>query len=181
MYMLRNILLFALLTVALCIRIPQIKDADPRDQLQQIFNGFWEQGGLKDPTTVVDCFVDDSPRQTIKFFGELTEALANSQYLKVPSIVYAYEKNLPPGVTNCTKTNKEIIECSVVYGTKDITLLQLFSKVQSYVVSHVESVHESFVQLDAEFKAGNLNIYGRDAGVLLLNVMNNKTTEYVYA
>jgi len=177
---LSNILFFfALLAVASTLRIPKRSNADPRDQLQQIFNGFWEQGGLSGPKTAVGCFVDDSPAQTVKFFGELTEALANSQYLKVPTIVYTYQKNLPASVGECTKTNPEIRQVSAVYGTEDITLLQLFAKVQKYVVGHTESIHEAFVQLDMEFKAGNFNIYGRDAGVLLLHIMNDNSTEEI--
>jgi len=165
--------IFALVSIGCVSGLNLRVTIDPSDELQQIFNGFWEQAGQSDPTTVLSCFPGDSPQLTVNFFADLTAALANSQYLKVPAIVANYKKGIPDSVVPCLNSNPEAVQVAKAYGTYQIKLTDLFAKVEKYVVAHIESVHDNFVQLNTELEAGNYNIYGRDAGVLLFNIMNN--------
>jgi len=142
-----------------------------RAQLQQILNGYWEQGGLDDPTTVIDCFVDETPKATMDFFVKLADALANSQYLKVPAIVLTYKKNLPDSVNPCIMNNTEVKEVIDAYGLTGISLTDFFRKMENYVIAHVVDVHQDFVRINDELKAEEFTTVGKDAGSILQNVM----------
>jgi len=147
---------------------------DSAAQLQEIFDGYWEQGGLNGPSTVVDCFVDDSPKMTMDFFIKLADALANSQYLKVPAIVLNFKKSLPDSVNPCVVNNTEVKQVEEAYGISSLSLNDFFRKMESYVVAHLTDVHQDFVRLNDELKAEEFNTVGKDAGSLLQKVMNNK-------
>ena len=148
-------------------------DVDPKDVLQQIFDGLWEQANLTDPTTVVDCFVGDSPQQTVDFFGNLTDTLAKELYLKAPAIVLDYKKNLDPTVITCMQNNSEVLEVSTAYGTANITLPTLFGKIEKYTIAHADEMHTNFQKLDDDFQGGDYKTYGADSGAFLQAIMNN--------
>jgi len=171
----QSILLFALLSVLAvqCFAWNLRGDDQAKAQLQQIFNGYWEQGGLNDPTTVIDCFVDDSPKLTMDFFNKLADALANSQYLKVPAIVLNYKKGLPDSVNPCVMNNTEVKQVADAYNVTGLSLNEFFRKMESYVISHVSDVHQDFVNINNELQAEEFNTVGKDAGTLLQNVMKN--------
>lgn len=152
---------------------------DPSVELQQIFNGFWEQAGQNDPTTVLSCFTGNSPQLTVDFFANLTSALANSQYVKVPALVNDYKKSIPDTVVPCMTSNAEVIQVSKIYDTYQIKLVDLFAKVEKFVVGHVDEVHGDFNQLNMQLQAGNSYIYGRDAGALLLQIMSGSSVETI--
>jgi len=168
-------LVFAFAAISCVSSLNLRANIDPSDELQQILNGFWEQAGQNDPTTVLSCFSGDSPQLTVDFFATLTDALANSQYVKVPAIVNNYKKSIPDSVVPCMTNNTEVIQVSKVYGTYQIKLTDLFAKVEKFVVGHVDEVHGDFVQLNMQLQAGNYNIYGRDAGALLLQIMSGSS------
>jgi len=152
---------------------------DSAAQLQQIFDGYWEQAGLDHPTSVIDCFVDDSPKMTMDFFVKLADALANSQYLKVPAIVLNFKKGLPDSVNSCVVNNTEVKQVEDAYGVSSLSLNDFFRKMESYVISHVTDVHNDFVRLNDELKGEEFNTVGKDAGSLLQLVMTNKIFDHL--
>ena len=170
-----SILLIALLAVLAvqCFAFNLRVDEQAKAQLQQILNGYWEQGGLNDPTTVIDCFVDDSPKLTMDFFNKLADALANSQYLEVPAIVLNYKKGLPDSVNPCVMNNTEVKQVADAYNVSGLSMTDFFRKMESYVIGHVSEVHQDFVNINNELKAEEFNTVGKDAGTLLQNVMKN--------
>jgi len=48
-----------------------LKDAS--DDLQQIADGFWEKGGLSDPTTVVQCFDEDQAQAAMSLISSVLD------------------------------------------------------------------------------------------------------------
>lgn len=147
---------------------------DPSAELQLIINGIFEQASLADPTTVLACFTGDTPQQTIDFLGNLTDSLANSQYLKIASIVFTYRKNLPDSVNQCVSANAEVEQAKNAYGTGNLTVLGLIQKVERYVIANSQNIHSDFVELDTQFNGGSYDAYGRDAGGLLQSVMTQE-------
>ena len=147
---------------------------DPKDQLQQIANGFWEQANLADPTTVLDCFDDNATELTLNFFNELSPDLANQQYLKVPDLVLNFQKSLPPATSQCLNSNQEVLQCGEAYGTTNITLAQLLVKIQKYVVFHLNDMHSTFVNMNNDYQAANYDAYGKDLGVFLQTIMGGQ-------
>lgn len=171
----KSVLLIALLSVLAvqCFALNFRADEQAKAQLQEILNGYWEQGGLNDPTTVINCFVDDSPKMTMDFFNKLADALANSQYLKVPAIVLNYKKGLPDSVNPCVMNNTEVKEVTVAYNVSGLSMNDFLRKMESYVISHVSDVHQDFVNINNELQAEEFNKVGKDAGTILQNVMKN--------
>ena len=145
---------------------------DPKDELQQIANGLWEQVNLTDPTTIISCFDDKSAKATVEFLGNLNNDLANKDYLKVPTLVLAYKANLPSSVTKCLQGNPEAVQCEDAYGTATITLADLFKKIEAYAIDHTDQIHDDFVNMNTEFQGGQFTAYGKDTGSLLQAVMN---------
>lgn len=125
-----------------------LSSTDPSTELQQIANGMFEQVSLADPTTLVPCFTGNTPQQTVDFLTNLTDTLANQQYLKVANIVLNYKKNLPVSVTQCLGNSTEFQQAASAYGTANLTLLGLIQKMEQYIIANVNTIHSSFVELD---------------------------------
>ena len=50
---------FALFAIVFLAFMAPLAKADAKDNLQQLFDGAWEQAGLKDPTQLINCFTED--------------------------------------------------------------------------------------------------------------------------
>jgi phosphoglycerate dehydrogenase-like enzyme len=147
---------------------------DDRDTLQQLFNGFFEQANLADPTTVVQCFDDSSATLTVQALGTILAAAAKNDITGVENAAKNYMAELPQPVQDCLKTNAEIQSVLSAYHLTGLTPQQIQQKVEKYALSHLFQLHHDAVQANNDFVAGNYNQVGKEAGDILQKIFASK-------
>lgn len=123
--------------------LPTLSD---KEILQQLLNGLFEQNKLPDPTTIVECFDDDSAHSTVLFVGEFLSKAASgsiSDLLSLKDTVQKFSDSLPKAVKDCLDGNEEFTALGEKYGIKkggDMSIIE--KKVISYLTLHYLKVHK---------------------------------------
>jgi uncharacterized protein YejL (UPF0352 family)/phosphoglycerate dehydrogenase-like enzyme len=141
-----------------------------RDTLQQLFNGWFEAGKMSDPTTVVQCFDDNSATLTVKAIGDILHQLAKNNFQQAQKIATDFGNALPQSVKDCLGNNAEINHALEVYHIAGLTPDQIQQKVQKYVVGHILTIHKELTDLDNNFQSGKYVVVGQHAGALTQEV-----------
>jgi phosphoglycerate dehydrogenase-like enzyme len=151
---------------------------DDRDTLQQLFNGFFEQAGLADPTTVVQCFDDSSATLTVQTLGTILTAAAKNDINGATNAAKNYMSQLPQPVQDCMKNNAEIQNALTAYHLTGLTPQEIQQKVEKYALTHIFALHKAAVQANNDFQAGNYNQVGHEAGAILQAIFGNGMRVY---
>jgi hypothetical protein len=157
----KNLFVFlAILTLSVSLSDKEI--------LQQAFNGLFSANGLANPTTVVECFDDDSAHKTVVFIGDVLDKAARgslSDLLALKDTIEKFGNELPQSVKDCLNKNEELKTLAKKYGIDESTDPNVIvKKVITYVTLHYLEVHGELGKLDNDWKAGNYQQVGQEAG-----------------
>ena len=148
-----------------------VSDDDSVQDLQSVFNGFWEQGGLADPTTVAACFDDQSAQVTLDTLGQIISALASNQYTNIPSILKQWQSQIPQSVLDCFVGNPEVTQVGQAYGIVNANPEVLVGDVAKYVLGHFQQFHESSTEMNQEFQAAQYTQVGSGLGQVIQEIV----------
>jgi hypothetical protein len=146
---------------------------EARDTLQQLNNGFFEQAGLPDPTTVVSCYDDDSAELTVDFIGTVLQLMADNNVVGIEKTIKAFEAQAPQQVKDCLKNNAEIQLVQQTYGFAGLSLDQIQAKVEVYAFAHLLAFKKAATQANNDFKAGNFVTVGKEGGQMAQAIFKN--------
>ena len=82
-----------------------------KEKLQLLFNGFFEQNKLPQPTTLVPCFDDASAAQTVTFAGKVLDKASKgslNDLLALPDLIKKFGNDLNPAVKKCLEESTEL-------------------------------------------------------------------------
>jgi hypothetical protein len=151
---------------------------DDRDTLQLLFNGFFEQAGLADPTTVVACFDDSSATLTIQTVGTVLHAAAKNDFTKAQNAAANYAAELPQAVKDCVKDNAEIQSALTAYHLAGLSPQEIQDKVKKYALSHLFQLHHDAVKADTDFQHGKYVDVGHEAGDIIQKIFGKSRTNF---
>jgi len=144
---------------------------DSLSNLQLIFNGFWEQGGLTDPVDEIKCFDQITAQQTLDALSQILSELAADKYQQAIRTGEAYVNNLPESVKTCIKTNSETKQMEQAYGLADITATAFESKLLKYITLHHSAFKTQINAINNDDQKGNFKNVGKGCGQLVMNVL----------
>ena len=171
--------IFFLLCVALTqadFLSPTLKDDDPVEQTQQIFNGFWAEANLTEPTDLAQtCFGYNTSQLFINTLKEALADLAVNNVVKALKAANAFFNQAPPEVHTCMNDSPYAKEAYEAYGVANLTVAQMSSRVGTYIITHLEKVHQEVVNANNDIQAGNYFQFGQDGGKFALEVFNSSS------
>jgi len=141
------------------------RDSDPQQILQQYLNGFFEQAGLPDPTTIVTtCFDEDSARLTDNAVSAFVDQLARQQIVAAEKTAFDYIKEIPPSVGKCLSQNAEAKQALDAYGLNNLTPTQFVLKIAQYDLTHYNLIEQFLTGCDQAIEAQNYTQAGQLIG-----------------
>ena len=154
-----------------------LRDDDPLQDLQVMWNGVWEQGGLADPTQLINCFNETTGQMTMDFIGKILDEAANNQFFQARATFINFEKDLPQPLKDCVMQDPEITQVEVAYNVANKTYHQLADMIFGYVIDNIDAVHQVAVTLDDDFKAADYYDVGKIGGQTLQAMFSPSTDE----
>ena len=149
---------------------------DAQSTLQDLYNGYFEQANLPDPTTILSCYDDDTTQLTVNFIGSVLVQMANNMVIAVEKTIKAYQSQVPQAVKDCLAANAELQEVEKTYGYAGLTLILIQARVEAYAINHLQAFHAASVQANNDFRFGNFKTVGKEGGQLAQQVFANKNT-----
>jgi len=162
------VLIFALYGIA------QASSNSSVENLQEFYNGFFERVFLPDPTTVMSCYNETSANLTLNFLGEFIGELLNNKVINVAQTVRTYLKHLPPEVSQCLSQNQELQTAYEKYHIQNKTLEQIAVQTAKFAALHYLQYHDTLIDLNDVFQAGNFYETGRLVGELIQDVFKSE-------
>jgi len=117
-------------------------DRDPRESLQEIFAGFWKQGGLSEPIEEIKCFDVPTANLTMIFIGDFLKSIATNDVVSLTKTLKNFNDNFPPETSYCMGNLTETDDLKEAYGVSNIPYPVLKRKVAEYVVLHIVSLEK---------------------------------------
>lgn len=151
---------------------------DAQDDLQQFVNGFWEQGGLSDPTTVLNCFDEDSANLTVTFIGDILSDLASSNVQAAMNDLQTFDNNLPAYARTCLDSNAEMQQVFEAYNIYGLTPAQLETKIETYALFHLTALHQDAIVANSDFQAANYKMVGVELGTIIQTVFGKNISTF---
>ena len=99
--------------------------------LQLLYNGFFEQSKLADPTTVLACYSEDSAQLTIDFIQTLMNNIVSNNVVGAQADISKFEQQLPVSVQNCLRLTKEFQAALTSYNLAGWTLDSDYNKARN--------------------------------------------------
>ncbi len=131
-------------------------------------NGLFEENLLKDPTTIVPCFDDDTAHKTVLFIGQVLNKAAKgsiSDLLALKQLIEDFGNQIPEAVKTCLNGNAEFEALGLKYGVTNTTdPSTIEKKVIAYVTLHYLTVHGWLGSLNTQWSSGKNYQVGYDAG-----------------
>jgi hypothetical protein len=146
---------------------------DDKANLQLVFNGFWEQGGLADPKELITCFDDASATLSMNTLGNVLAQLAANKIQQAIQTVQDYSNKLPDEVKKCAGDDPETDQIQKAYGLDKYTPTQLQAKFLAYVTLHHAAYQSQINTMNSQFQKGQYQAVGDGAGKLLKAVLGN--------
>jgi hypothetical protein len=136
---------FALGLLAVCsarlVGKNHLKDAkDPKESLNEIFAGFWEQGGISAPVHEIDCFDMPTANLTMIFIGEFLKNIAMNDVITLRTTLKNFNDNFPVETTYCMGNLTETDDLKDAYNVSTIPYPVLKSKVVAYIILHITTL-----------------------------------------
>jgi len=117
-------------------------ERDARDDLQEIFAGFWEEGGLPEPVDEIKCFDVPTAELTMEFIGDFLRSVAMNDVISLTIALKNFNKNFPPETLRCMGNLSETDDVKEAYGVLEIPYPILKMKFAEYVVRHIAELGE---------------------------------------
>jgi len=153
-------------------------DDDSVAEVQQIFNGFWAAINIDEPSGLAQsCFDENAASFMLSTLNETLADLAVNNVVKAFQAVSKFYHGIDPNVNVCMNNNSHVQEMYQTLGVVNMTVAQLNSKFLTYVVSHLEKVHQVVVSANDDFQAGNNFQVGQDGGQFALDVFNTSSVD----
>jgi len=109
---------------------PSLEEDDPSlENLQSIFNGYWEQGGLEDPKTLINCFDLPSAQIALKFIRVMALDIYITNWIGVYKGTEYYLSLFSQDIKNCVSNNNEVLEMTKAYNVTGMTLEEVEEKI----------------------------------------------------
>ena len=144
-----------------------------QDTIQQIFNGFWEEASLADPTTPVACFDDASASLTVTFAGNVLDQLANNDVSGAKTTIETYVNQLPQPVKDCLGADAQVQQMLQTYHIAGIPATQVEEDITKFFIEHILQLHKDAVTANNNFKGGNYAAVGNEGGVIAKQIFGN--------
>ncbi len=168
-------LLFIALSQAAFLSHP-LKDDDPVENTQQIFNGFWAEANLTEPTDLAKtCFGYNTSQLFINTLKEALADLAVNNVVKAIKVANAFINQAPPEVNDCMNNSPYTKEAYEAYGVANLTVAQMSARVGTYIITHLEKVHQEVVNANNDLQSENYFQFGQDGGKFALEVFNSSS------
>ena len=153
--------------------------ADDTENLQQFYNGIFNQGGLANPTTVLSCYDATSATLTMNSIGTLLQQIAVKNFFGAIKTMKLYYHQAPQSINTCLQHNDEFIALYHAYG-QNFTCLQMLARASQYSLVHANEL----VKLDSiandDFIAGNYTGAGQQLGVIAQQAISVGAAEEVF-
>jgi hypothetical protein len=143
-------LIVALSILALCscqlfggnfrARAPQARD--PKDSLNQVFAGFWEQGNLTDPVQEINCFDEDTATLTMNFIGDFLKDIAMNDVVNLPIHIKKFQQSFPPATLRCMGNNPETDQLETAYNVSGTPFALLEKQAIQYITLHIKTLKD---------------------------------------
>jgi len=169
-----------ILSIATFAFSSSVRSDDPEHDLQIMWNGFWEQGGLPDPVDLMNCFDVSSANLTLNFVGDILNEAANNKFIQARATFINFGKNLPQPVKDCVMNSTEIKQAQVAYGLDNKTFNQLVGQIFTYALAHLQEVHQDAVDLNNYFEAADYYDVGKYGGQTVQTIFNNSKIDIDY-
>jgi len=154
--------------------------ADDVENLQQFYNGVFAQGGLPNPTTILDCYNSSSATLTMQSLGTLLQQVANKNFFGALKTMKIYYHEAPSSINTCLQKNDEFLQLYHAYDTQNFTCLQLLARFGQYSLVHSNDL----VNLDSiandRFVAGNYTGAGQQVGVMYQTAVSEGAADEVF-
>jgi len=111
--------------------------------LRSIFNGYWEQGGLDDPQTLINCFDPQYAQIALKFIQVMALDLYITNWIGIYKGTEYYLSLFPQNMKDCINNNTDVVEMEKAYNTTGMTLKQIEEK----IVLYLRRDYSTYVQL----------------------------------
>jgi hypothetical protein len=116
--------------------------SDPKESLNEVFAGFWEQGNLTDPIYEIDCFDEDTADLTMKFIGQFLMDIAKQDVVNLPKTIKNFQQSFPPATLYCIGNNTETDELKAAYKVADTPFALLEKQAITYITLHIATLHQ---------------------------------------
>ena len=147
--------------------------SDDRNTLQLLYNGFYGNVGLPNPTTVLACYDDASVTLTVNFIGTLLTDMANNDVVGAETAVTNFQKQLPQAVFQCLGANAEVQASLQKYNVEGLTLNQIIAKLEAYALTHFVAIHQAATVANGNFQNGQYVTVGQEGGQIIQLVFGN--------
>lgn len=115
---------------------------DPKDSLNQVFAGFWEQGNVTDPVQEINCFDEDTANLTMIFIGELLKDIAKADIVNLPVTIKNFQQSFPPQTLRCMGNDTETDDLLVAYKVSGTPFPLLEKQVIQYITLHIKTLQQ---------------------------------------
>lgn len=139
-----------------------------QNTLTQIIDGFYEQNGLADPSTIVPCIDTTTAANIVNFVpGFLKKASSALTIASAITSAQSFVQTLNPAVATCLQGNAEVAELSTVFNVSGINP----STAISWATSHISTVTGEAATLNKLWSAGSFNAFGNNASSFVHTVL----------
>ena len=147
--------------------------SDSVANLQYLYNGFFEQSELADPTTILSCYDQDSAQLTIDFIQTLMNDISSNNIVAAQADITKFEQQLPVPVQSCLKGDQEFQSALSVYGLTGWTLDQITTKLETYTVTHFLQIKKLAQIASQAFDNEDYVAVGKEGAVIAETVYGN--------
>lgn len=162
------IFLFALVVLVQSNTTQELKGS--YGALQLIYNGFFAEAGLDNPTTIMNEYDDNSAPLTFHYLATLFKQMANNNFVAIPKTNALYKRTVGTELDEKLRENEEWTAAKKAYGFFGFTTMQVQEIVLAWAFSHPVPFHQHSLELDTNYYKGNFEQVGRSAGLLAKKV-----------
>jgi len=139
---------------------------DPNfENLQDIFNGYWEQGGLEDPKTLIKCFDLQSAQIALKFIRVMALDIYITNWIGVYKGTEYYLTLFSQDTKDCVENNPEVIEMKKAYNVTGMPLQDIEERIvvnsRKDYPTYLQLIDQLYENSQAEDFKGTGTAFGR--------------------
>lgn len=109
--------------------------------LDEILEGLFESNDIKKPTTVTQCFNEETANQLITYLDNLLAASHTDgirDFIEFIRILIDMRHTLPEEVYECVVNNPEFLDLERKYGINEHTNMRLYhARIIKYITLHI--------------------------------------------
>lgn len=167
---------FLLVLLAFTNSLTPNKLKGSHSSLTLIFNGFFAEGGLEKPKTLMNCFDDETGPLTFHFFATLFKQMSSSNVVAIQKTVSLYESLLPKEFNECINNDEDMKAARKAYGLPN-TLKLLETKVLAFAIYNPPIFRQFSAMLDMTYYNGKFEQLGHISGAFAKKIFNKADSE----